>query len=664
MAKDQSISVKDAVYKLQLSLLEGIQAENQLFAAGSLMSCSDYEDVVTERSIVNFCGYPLCRNPLPADRPRKGRYRISLKEHKVYDLQETYMYCSSSCAVNSQAFAKSLQDERCSVLDLDKLNEVLRLFGNLSLDSKDGLGKNGDLGLSGLTIQEKPKTKVGEVPLEEWVGPSNAIEGYVPQRERSSKSSPLKNPKGGSKARHTKLNSETDFVINEMDFISTIITEDEYSVSKMPSGSTKTPSDAKIREPKGKVNCKDLEDQVAICEKPSTPTKNAGERKSRKSKGEESRMATKGDHSIIGLPSTSNPCPTSSSVSTAEAEEEADIEKAAMSKETTLKSSFKPSGMKKSGRTVTWADEKVDGSGDGNLCELRDIEDKKEAPERLSAKDVEDNDEKLRFEWAEACAIALNEAAEAVASGESDARDAVSEAGIIILPHPQDVDEGELMDDIDMLESEPAPLNWPRNPGVSHSELFNPEDSWYDAPPEGFNLTLSPFATMWMALFAWTTASSLAYIYGRDESFHEEYHSINGREYPNKIVLADGRSSEIKQTLAGCLARALPGLVADLRLPTPISILERGLGRLLDTMTFMDALPAFRSKQWQVIVLLFIEALSVCRIPALTSHLTNRRMFLTKVLDGAQISVEEYEIMKDLMIPLGRVPHFSSQSGA
>ncbi|THG01666.1 hypothetical protein TEA_011743 [Camellia sinensis var. sinensis] len=33
------------------------------------------------------------------------------------------------------------------------------------------------------------------------------------------------------------------------------------------------------------------------------------------------------------------------------------------------------------------------------------------------------------------------------------------------------------------------------------------------------------------------------------------------------------------------------------------------------------------------------------------------------VLDGAQISAEEYEIMKDLMIPLGRVPEFSTQSG-
>ena len=94
---------------------------------------------------------------------------------------------------------------------------------------------------------------------------------------------------------------------------------------------------------------------------------------------------------------------------------------------------------------------------------------------------------------------------------------------------------------------------------------------------------MSPFATMWMALFAWITSSSIAYIYGRDESFHEEYLSVNGREYPKKIVLTDGRSSEIKQTLAGCLSRALPGLVADLRLPIPVSNLEQGVVLILNS---------------------------------------------------------------------------------
>lgn len=198
MAKDQqSISVSDAVHRLQLSLLEGIHNDNQLFAAGSLMSRSDYNDVVTERSIVNICGYPLCRNPLPSERPRKGRYRISLKEHKVYDLHETYMYCSSDCLINSRAFAGILKEERCSVLDSGKIHAVLSLFKVSGLEGEVGLGMDGDLGLSGLKIEEKTETHLGEVPLEQWVGPSNAIEGYVPQRERKSKQVPSKSPKQG-----------------------------------------------------------------------------------------------------------------------------------------------------------------------------------------------------------------------------------------------------------------------------------------------------------------------------------------------------------------------------------------------------------------------------------------------------------------------------------
>jgi hypothetical protein len=104
MEKNQPLFVKDAVFKLQMALLDGIQSEDRLFAAGSLISGSDYEDVVTERSITNLCGYPLCCNALPTDRPRKGRYRISLKEHKVYDLHETYMFCSSSCKKRGAQF--------------------------------------------------------------------------------------------------------------------------------------------------------------------------------------------------------------------------------------------------------------------------------------------------------------------------------------------------------------------------------------------------------------------------------------------------------------------------------------------------------------------------------------------------------------------------------
>lgn len=228
----------------------------------------------------------------------------------------------------------------------------------------------------------------------------------------------------GSKAKHTKLSSEKVLLINEMESMSTIITKDEYGVSKVPPGSTKTTSYTKPKEPKGKVSCEDSEDQVTIFEKPSVPTKNDSKRKSRGSRGEKSEIVSKDNHSILKVPSASNPCTTGPNVSTAEAEEEAHVEKAAKSNGTILKSCLKPSGRKKPSCSVTWADEKVDGTGGGNLCEVRDMENKKEVPEKLGGTDVGDDDEMLWFVSAEACAIALSQAAEAVASGESDATDA------------------------------------------------------------------------------------------------------------------------------------------------------------------------------------------------------------------------------------------------
>nr|KYP49456.1 RNA polymerase II-associated protein 2 [Cajanus cajan] len=641
MAKDKPVSVKDAVFKLQMSLLEGIKNEDHLFAAGSLMSRSDYEDIVTERSITNVCGYPLCCNALPSERPRKGRYRISLKEHKVYDLEETYMYCSSSCVVKSKAFAGSLKTERCLGLEPEKLNNILSLFGNLNLEPVKNSGKNGNIGFSDLKIQEKTETSTGEVSLEQWVGPSNAIEGYVPKpRDRDSKGS-RKNIKKGSKASRIKSNSDKSLINTEMDFVSTIIMQDEYSISKVSPVVKSSASPA--------IKMKDVH-SISISERQCDVEWN-GSRKLVQLKGETSRVTANDDAS------TSNLDP-------ANVEEKFQVEKASGSRKSKPKSSLKSAGEKKLNRSVTWADEKINSTGSRDLCEVKEFGDIREKSNSVGNVDVADDEDILRRASAEVCAIALSQASEAVASGDSDVTDAVSEAGIIILPHPHDAVEESTLEDADILENDSVTLKWPRKPGISDVDFFESEDSWFDGPPEGFSLTLSPFATMWNALFSWISSSSLAYIYGRGESFHEEYLSVNGREYPCKIVLEDGRSYEIKQTLASCLSRALPALVAGLRLPIPISTLEQGMGCLLETMSFVDAIPAFRTKQWQVVSLLFIDALSVCRIPALISYMTDRRALFHKVLNGSQIGMEEYEILKELVVPLGRAPHISAQSGA
>lgn len=67
----------------------------------------------------------------------------------------------------------------------------------------------------------------------------------------------------------------------------------------------------------------------------------------------------------------------------------------------------------------------------------------------------------------------------------------MSKAGIIILPPPQEVDEAIHQKNDEMLDVEPTPLKWPRKPGMPNFDVFESENSWYDRPPEGFNMTVS-----------------------------------------------------------------------------------------------------------------------------------------------------------------------------
>ncbi|GAB2287255.1 hypothetical protein Dimus_021638 [Dionaea muscipula] len=681
MEVEEVALVNDAVHKLQMHLLEGIEDNNQLYAAWSLMARGDYEDVVAERFILNLCGNPLCRNTLSSEQPKKGRYRASLKEHKVYDLHETSIYCSTGCLINSRTFARSLPKKRCSVVNAAKINDILQLFQNMSLNSDEDLGSDGDMGLSKLKIQEKTDVEGGEVTFEEWIGPANAIEGYVPERdpkyrllkpekrgsehsdENDSQTKPLhvehskaspnqmdirsvsstsvgsnEDPiplpsddrKRGSKSKKSELKKGKNGAFSDANFTSVIITQDEYSISKEPLAPSVTVLNKKDTGSKGKLQLEEGANQFTVLIDSSDTQIGSG----KSSSGDAGDPSPFHNHinpakcSVVGV----NMIPAG---------------KAVESSKTSNKSSLKASGGKKAALSVTWADEKNDV---GDLCEvLKKLGNTEEGSQISKEAELGDDVDLERLASAKACAIALNQAAEAVACGLSNEMDAVSEAGIILLPQPQTTIGGECLDEDSKTEADLAFPKWPSN-------MVNSEDSWCDTPPEGFSLTLSPFGMMWNALFAWITSSSLAYIYGRDESSHLEYMCVNGTEYPQKIVLADGRSSEIKQTLAGCLARALPGVIADLKVPTPTSALEHGLGLLLNTMSFVDALPPFRMKQWQVIVLLFIDALSVCRIPGLTLHWTSRRMLIPKVLEGSKIGPEEYKIMMDFMLPLGRVP--------
>jgi len=267
-------SVKDAVYKIQTTLLDGVKTEAQLHAAANLLSKSDYEDVVTERTIVNLCGYPLCSNKLPASeeqqqqRKRKGRYRISLKDHKVYDLQETWLYCSTPCLINSRTFSDCLlpPDRNADAAlewNSDRILHILEAVGSLSLDDaetenvsetpknvpepapkknvleefkegrKNENNNNSEEKFSSELLIHEQENGSGEKILVAFdsssAGPSDAIEGYVPQGEqrrlhlqppadKSVSKSPKK--KGPKKSKNSLKRGSPR---NESDFSSTII---------------------------------------------------------------------------------------------------------------------------------------------------------------------------------------------------------------------------------------------------------------------------------------------------------------------------------------------------------------------------------------------------------------------------------------------------------
>eukprot|EP00850_Spirogloea_muscicola_P010762 SM000064S19784 [mRNA] locus=s64:511766:514413:+ [translate_table: standard] len=69
------------------------------------------------------------------------------------------------------------------------------------------------------------------------------------------------------------------------------------------------------------------------------------------------------------------------------------------------------------------------------------------------------------------------------------------------------------------------------------------------------------------------------------------------------------------------------------------------------TMSFMDPLPAFSRKQWQIVTLLLNEALSVEQLPGLEHQLKLNAKHALKLVAEAGLSEEEYLVLRSLPLP-------------
>ncbi|KAJ3052257.1 RNA polymerase II associated protein 2, partial [Rhizophlyctis rosea] len=111
----------DRVFEWQQRLFDGAVDSEVLAEAALYLRPQDYDEVVIERAAEKLCGYPLCQQ---ATKERKGKYKISVKEGKVYDITELYNYCSSQCMAASKFLNAQLLPDPAYMRNFEAMQPV------------------------------------------------------------------------------------------------------------------------------------------------------------------------------------------------------------------------------------------------------------------------------------------------------------------------------------------------------------------------------------------------------------------------------------------------------------------------------------------------------------------------------------------------------------
>ncbi|OAE30592.1 hypothetical protein AXG93_40s1200 [Marchantia polymorpha subsp. ruderalis] len=708
-------AVKRAVLEIQLFLLDGVRTNVQLESCSALLTQSEYQDVVVERSIDKRCGYPLCEKPLVPESKRKGRFRISVSEHKIYDTRETGLFCSQTCLMTSKTFALSLQVDRDALIQQDKLAAIVRSVRDLKVAGASKVGKKSvdqpsDRSKDSILAEVKERLDVGIASFED-AGPSDAIEGYTPvtsirdwrlrrnvqQQASVSVAGVLGNPESAVRdsGNVTTTNDGRPSLVKSSPSNDLSPSKGKSALTLHTGNLSGSLQDAPI-----------LKSILKKCQSES-PVKRSVSWGDQKAKGELShkveaqvkqKSGSKARRQVKVLPQPSKSAAATSSSASVESgalrtEAESNrtqVESKADQSQITQRLSSAEQVLSTTQKTVV-ADGKSNPAKSGHV----DIQPAQEAPAPKDAtacslpdsssnceiSTFEAKDSKAPFTDAEAqiaerlasakdLAAALMEAADATATGDFESSEAVARAGLSILSLDETREESfpantrsEAASQVE--ETARLGLKWPPvDPQEEEDEeVSSSKGGWHDTAPKNFKLEISMFGTIWMALEEWISAATIAFIYGKEADCEHDFLSVNGREYSLQVVCEDGLSAEISKAFSTGIARVLPDVVQALRLRIPVSTLEQACGRMLRTMSFVEPLPALGVNHWRMLVMLFLEALSVDQVDSIGVHLSEHSSLFRQLLVGTGTSEAEYDIFRGLLLPAGRLPSVSTLNG-
>ena len=126
---------KKQAFQIQLNLIECQHvSRDELVAAANYLRIKDYQDVVVERSLGKWCGYPICGKSLTTTIQPGRKYRVSLSQRKVHDIQELHHFCSPECAIASKSYMRQLSEEPVYLRD-DKNTRQVELWETKEQDN-------------------------------------------------------------------------------------------------------------------------------------------------------------------------------------------------------------------------------------------------------------------------------------------------------------------------------------------------------------------------------------------------------------------------------------------------------------------------------------------------------------------------------------------------
>ena len=102
---EAKVACDKAAHQMQWELLDGVADERHLAAAAEVLQPHHWADVEAERALDGLCGWPGCGGTV-ALRGQGPKFRASLSERKVYNVERLNNFCSRECARRSTEFSQ------------------------------------------------------------------------------------------------------------------------------------------------------------------------------------------------------------------------------------------------------------------------------------------------------------------------------------------------------------------------------------------------------------------------------------------------------------------------------------------------------------------------------------------------------------------------------